>query len=70
MKPSSMYAKGTYNITQLESITRDEWMSKPMKERSDIRLALNQSIPYAKGAEKTRLMDLRSRLIDFAMGVR
>lgn len=64
-----MYATGTYSITQLESITRSEWLAKPMKERSDIRLALNQSIPYAKGTEKTRLMDLQSKLIDFAMGV-
>jgi hypothetical protein len=66
---SQFYAKGQYSISQLETLTQDEWLKMSLSKRSDIRLALSQSIPYERNRiEKARLMSLRSRLIGYSMG--
>lgn len=64
---SKFYAKGQYSTSYLETLTKAEWLSLKPSTRSDIRLALSQSIPYCRGPEKERLMLIRSKLIEFSL---
>ena len=65
---SKFYAKGSYSMHFLKSMTKQDWFALTQRERSDIRLALSQSIPYAKDAAQTELFNISSKLIDFSMG--
>ena len=62
------YATGQYKLDDLEHMSKDQSLNIPQRVRSDIRLALSETIPFVKGEEKTRLMNLKSKLIDYSMG--
>jgi hypothetical protein len=64
------YTNSYFEIEMLENLTREEYLKMKQKTRSGIRLALSQSIPYCNGPEKIRLMNIRSKLISFTMGVK
>ena len=64
---NNYYAKGTYSIDFLKTLNKETWSQLDTKVKADIRLALSQSIPYAKGQEKETLFQIRSKLIDFSM---
>jgi hypothetical protein len=64
---SKFYASGTYSLHFLDGLTKQDWFALTQRERADIRLALSQSIPYAKGNEKTKLFAIRSKLIEYSM---
>jgi len=61
------HAKGQYSLYYLENLDKDQWLNLKSTARSDIRLALSESIVFAKGEEKNRLMEIRSKLIRFSM---
>ena len=66
---SMLFAKGTYSLSILETLTKAEWLSIRPVVRSDIRLALSESVVYSEGIEKDRVMAIQSKLTGYSMGV-
>jgi len=60
------YAKGNYSLEMLKKLDKNAWNKLPSQTRSDIRLALDESIVYAKGKEKQELMQIKTKLIKFS----